>query len=155
LIHPLKSRLLDKICKNEHDARVRERILLVIRISSDKQRIDSVARELHRSRSWAYKWYKRYNDEGLEEGMKDRPRSGKPSILSKETIDEIKQELSGSSTGWDFKEVMDLIQKRTGVTYHKVHIYRLLHRWGFSSKVPQKRFVRAASQKEKKGFKKG
>jgi putative transposase len=155
LIHPLKSRLLDKICKNEHDARVRERILLVIRISSDKQRIDSVARELHRSRSWAYKWYKRYNDEGLEEGMKDRPRSGKPSILSKETIDEIKQELSGSSTGWDFKEVMDLIQKRTGVKYHKVHIYRLLHRWGFSSKVPQKRFVRAASQKEKKGFKKG
>jgi transposase len=155
LIHPLKSRLLDKICKNEHDARVRERILLVIRISSDKQRIDSVARELHRSRSWAYKWYKRYNDEGLEEGMKDRPRSGKPSILSKETIDEIKQELSGSSTGWDFKQVMDLIQKRTGVTYHKVHIYRLLHRWSFSSKVPQKRFVRAASQKEKKGFKKG
>jgi transposase len=97
---------LDKICKNEHDARVRERILLVIRISSDKQRIDSVARELHRSRSWAYKWYKRYNDEGLEEGMKDRPRSGKPSILSKETIDEIKQELSGSSTEWDFKQVM-------------------------------------------------
>ena len=155
MLHPLKSQLLDKICKNEHDARVRERVLLVIRISSDKQRIDPVARELHRSRSWAYKWYKRYNDEGLEEGMKDKPRSGKPSILSKETMDEIKQELSGSSTGWDFKEVMDLIQKRTGVKYHKVHIYRLLHRWGFSSKVPQKRFVRAASQKEKKGFKKG
>jgi transposase len=155
LLHQLKSYLLNKTYKNELDARVRERILLVIRISSDKQRIASVARELHRSRSWAYKWYKKYNDEGLEEGMKDKPRSGKPSILSKETIDEIKQELSGSSTGWDFKQVMDLIQKKTGVKYHKVHIYRLLHRWGFSSKVPQKRFVRTASQKEKKGFKKG
>jgi putative transposase len=155
LLHQLKSHPLDKTYKNERDARVRERILLVIRISSDKQRIDSVARELHRSRSWAYKWYKRYNDEGLEEGMKDKPRSGKPPITSKETMDEIKQELSGSSTGWDFRQVMDLIQKKTGIRYHKVHVYRLLHRWGFSSKVPQKRFVRTASQKEKKGFKKG
>ena len=138
MLHQLKSQLLDKICKNEHDARVRERVLLVIRISSDKQRIDPVARELHRSRSWAYKWYKRYNDEGLEEGLKDKPRSGKPSILSKETMDEIKQELSGSSTGWDFKEVMDLIQKRTGVKYHTVHIYRLLHRWAFHRRCHRK-----------------
>ena len=138
MLHQLKSQLLDKICKDEHDARVRERVLLVIRISSDKQRIDSVARELQRSRSWAYKWYKRHSDEGLEEGMKDRPRSGKPSILSKETIDEIIQELSGSSTGWDFNQVMDLIQKRTGVKYHKVHIYRLLHRWAFHRRCHRK-----------------
>ena len=155
MLHQLKSHLLDKRYKNERDARVRERILLVIRVSSDKQCIQSVARELHRSRSWAYKWYKRHSDEGLEEGMKDKPRSGKPSILSKETMNEIKQELSGSSTGWDFKQVMDLIQKKTGIKYHKVHIYRLLYRWGFSSKVPQKRFVRTASKIQKKGFKKG
>ena len=114
MLHQLKSQLLDKTYKNERDARVKERILLVIRISSDKQRIDSVARELHRSRSWAYKWYKRYSDEGLE-GMKDKPRSGKPPVISKETMDEIKQELSGSSTGWDFKQVMDLNYNKTGV----------------------------------------
>src|SRR5580765_2459380 len=111
--------------------------------------------ELHRSRSWAYKWHKRYHDEGLEGGLKGKPRSGKPSILSKETMNETKQELSDSSTGWDFRQVMGLIQKEARVKYHKVHIYRLLHRWGFSPKVPQKRFVRTASQKEKKGFKKG
>jgi putative transposase len=127
---------LDRVYRNERDARVRERILLVIRISSDKQHIDSVARELHRSRAWAYKWYKRYNDEGLEEGLKDKPRSGKPPAISTETMDKIKQELSDSNTGWDFRQVMDLIQKKTGIKYHKVHIYRLLHRWGFSPKVP-------------------
>ena len=147
---------MDKTCKNEREARVRERILLVIRISSDKQRIDSVARELHRSRSWAYKWHKRYHDEGLEEGLEDKPRSGKPPIISTETMDAIRQELSDSRTGWDFRQVMDLIQKKTGVRYHKVHIYRLLHRWGFVSKVPQKRFVRTASpQKRKRVLKKG
>jgi hypothetical protein len=36
-----------------------------------------------------------------------------------------------------------------------VHIRRLLHKWGFKSKVPQKRFARTATNEEKKGFKKG
>jgi winged helix-turn-helix protein len=48
---------------------------------------------------------------------------------------------------------MDIIQKRTGIKYHEVHIYRLLHKWGFASKIPMKRFVNRASQKEKKKFK--
>ena len=145
---------LGRAYRNESDARVKERMLLVIRISSDKQHIESVARELHRARSWAYKWYKRYGDEGLE-GLRDRQRSGKPSAISKEERYRIRQELSDSNTGWDFRQVMDLIQRRTGVRYHEVHIRRLLHKWGFKSKAPQKRFVRTASQKEKKGFKKG
>ena len=145
---------LDRVYRNESDARVRERILLIMRESSDKQHIESVARELHRARSWAYKWCKRYRDEGME-GPRDRPRSGKPSAIPKEEMDKIRQELSDSSTGWDFRQVMDLIQKRAGVRDHEVHIRRLLHKWGFKSKVPQKRFVRTASQKEKKGFKKG
>jgi transposase len=65
--------------------------------------------------------------------MKDKPRSGKPPTIQKETMmEKIKQELSDSSTGWDFRQVMrDIIQKRTGIKYHKVHIYRLLYKWGF------------------------
>ncbi len=48
-------------------------------------------------------------------------------------------------------EVMDIIQKKTSIKYHEVHIYRLLHKWGFSPKVPQKRFVRTtASQRKRK-----
>ena len=50
----------------------------------------------------------------------------------------IKQELAESNTGWDFRQVMDLIYKKTGVRYHEVHIYRLLHKWGFKSKVHRK-----------------
>ena len=113
-----------------------------------------MAQELHRARSWAYKWCKRYSDEGLE-GLRDKPRSGKPSVVSKEVREKIKQELSNSNTGWDIKQVMDLIQKKTGVKYHKEHIRRLLHKWGFSPKVPQKRFVNTASKEEKDSFKKG
>jgi putative transposase len=66
----------------------------------------------------------------------------------------IRQELADSNTGWDFRQVMDLISKKTGIRYHEVHIYRLLHKWGFKPKVAQKRFVNTASAKEKKRFKK-
>jgi transposase len=62
--------------------------------------------------------------------------------------------LADSNTGWDFIQVMDLIYKKTGVIYHEVHIYRLLHKGGFQSKVPKKRFVNTASAKDKRKFKK-
>ena len=63
----------------------------------------------------------------------------------------IRQELADSNTGWDFRQVMDLIYKKTGgVRYHEVHIYRLLHKWGFKSKIPQKKFVITASTKKKR-----
>jgi transposase len=110
---------------------------------------------IHRARSWAYKWYRRYNDKGLE-GLRDRPtRSGKPSSISKDMKEKIRHELSDSNIGWDIKQVMDIIQQKTGVKYHKEHILRLLHKWGFSPKIPQKIFVRTATRKEKKKIKKG
>jgi putative transposase len=149
----LKSILLDNAYKNESDADVKERIHLVRRILADKQHIESVAQELHKSRAWAYKWYKRYNNKGLN-GLKDQPRSGRPPLVDNDLMMKIRKELSDSNIGWDFRQVTDLIQKRTDVKYHEVHIYRLLHKWGFSAKVPQKRFVRDASKQDKKRFKK-
>ena len=67
----------------------------------------------------------------------------------------IRQELSENKAGWQVKQVMDIIYKKTGIRYHEVHIYRLLHKWGFSPKVSQKRFVNTASKEEKETFKKG
>jgi transposase len=64
----------------------------------------------------------------------------------------IRKELEDLNTGWDFRQVMNIIQKRTGIKYHEVHIYWMLHRWGFSSKVPQRKFAKAATQEEKKEF---
>lgn len=149
----MKSILLDKIYNDERDADVKERVLLVRRVLADKQHIETVAQELHKSRAWAYKWYKRYNDKGLD-GLKNKPRSGRPPLVNSNLMIKIRKELEDSNTGWDFRQVMNVIQKKTGVKYHEVHIYRLLHKWGFSAKVPQKRFVKTATRKEKKKFKK-
>jgi putative transposase len=151
----LKSSVLDKAYRKERNASIKERLLLIIRISTDKQHIELVASELDKSRTWAYKWYKRYNEEGLE-GLRDKPtRSGRPSFMDEENIMKIRTELSASNTGWSTKEVMDHIEKKTGIKYHEDHIRRLLYQWGFSLKAPEKRFVKRASDKEIKDFKKG
>ena len=146
--------VLNNAYKKEKDSNVKERILLVKRVKIDKQEAASVAEhELNRSRWWAYKWLHRFDKDGLN-GLKDQPRSGRPPDVPKGVMIKIKQELAESNTGWDFRQVMDLIYKKTGVRYHEVHIYRLLHKWGFKSKVPHKRFINTASAKDKKRFKK-
>jgi transposase len=108
--------------------------------------------ELHRSRAWAYKWLKRFDNEGLE-GLKDRPRSGRPPDIPEEKLLKIRRELTENPSGWKAKEVMNIIYKKTCVRY-QVHVYRLLHKCGFKPKVPQKRFVNIVSKEEKEAFKK-
>jgi putative transposase len=150
----ISSRQLDSVYRKETNANIKERIILVKRVRYDKQKAANTAEtELGKTRTWAYKWLHRFDRDGLE-GLKDKKKTGRPPDISKEVMVKIRQELANSSTGWDFRQVMDLIYKKTGVRYHEVHIYRLLHKWGFKSKVPQKKFVNSASAKEKKKFKK-
>lgn len=150
----LSNIVLNNAYKKEKDSNIKERILLVKRVKVDKQEAASVAEnELNRSRWWAYKWLHRFDKEGLD-GLKDKKRSGRPPDVPEDVMIQIKNELVDSNTGWDFRQVMDLIYKKTGVRYHEVHIYRLLHKWGFKSKVLQKRFINTASVKEKRKFKK-
>jgi hypothetical protein len=49
----LKPTVLDNAYKNESDVDVKERIHFVRRILADKQHIESVAQELHKSRAWS------------------------------------------------------------------------------------------------------
>jgi putative transposase len=137
-----------------YDADVRERLLLVRRVREDNEQAARVAEEeFHRSRWWAYKWLKRFDKSGLD-GLKDLPRSGRPPEVSEEKFAQIRRELSENPSGWKAKEIMNIIHEKAGVRYHEVHVYRLLHKWCFKLKVPQKRFVSVASKKQKQQFKK-
>ena len=146
--------ILNYAYRHEVDADVKERILLVRRVRADGKNIENVAKnELHRSRAWAYKWLKRFNSNGLN-GLKDQPRNGRPPEVSEEKMLKIRKELSNNPSGWQAKEVMNMIYQKTGVLYHEVHIYRLLHKWGFSPKVPKKDLSLMHQRKEKNDSKK-
>jgi putative transposase len=144
---------LDYAYGHESDANVRERILLLRRVRIDKQEAASVAELELRSRGWAYKWLKRYSNDGML-GLKNKPRSGRPADVPVEKLLEVRKELSENPSGWKVKQITNIIYERTDVRYHEVHVYRLLHKWGFKPKVPQRRFINTASKEEKEAFKK-
>ena len=91
---------LNTAYRNEKDADVRERILLITRVRNDKKEAASVAeKEFHRSRWWAYKWLKRFDNAGLD-GLRNKHRSGRPPEVSEERSAMIRKELSESQSGW-------------------------------------------------------
>ena len=141
-----KSKLVNQY-KKEKDPKVKERLLLIIKVREDKQIPFRIVKEIHRSNPWASDWLKRYDKEGLE-GLKDRTKAGRPPELSEETSYQIKQELKESNQGWTTKQVEELIIKKSGIKYYLL-AYIVSFENGFKQKVPRKVHVNTASQEEK------
>jgi transposase len=72
--------LLGEAYHKEEDGDVKERVLLVMRVRSDGIMASEACRELHRTKGWASKWIRRFDEEGIE-GLKTRERSGRPMKL--------------------------------------------------------------------------
>jgi putative transposase len=148
-----KSELI-RFYKKETNLKVKERMLLVIKVEHDNVIPAYAADELRRSRPSALYWLDRFSAEGID-GLKNRPKSGRPPDIPREVLYEIINELSSRKEGWTTKQVEDLIiRKSGGIRYHYTHIYRLMHEWGFKQKVPRKVHVNTASREEKERFKK-
>jgi putative transposase len=127
----------ESLYKKEPDPDVKERLLLVLKVGGGDGMVvpARVARDLCRSRTWASDWLARYHNEGVN-GLRDRPKSGRPAQLSPKVVSKIRKRLSESKQGWTTKQATDIIIREGGIKYHYVHIYRLLHKWGLKQKVP-------------------
>jgi putative transposase len=148
-----RSRLAE-LYKRESNTKVKERLLLILRVEGDEQLSAHVVKAIHRSKPWASYWLDRYNKEGID-GLKDRSKSGRPPEIPGELAIGIRKELLEGKQGWTTKQVSDIIFRRGGVRYHYTHIYRILHKWGFKQKIPRKVHINTASREEKEDFKKG
>lgn len=150
---PTNKNSFERSYRLEKDVKVKERMLLVLNVVYHGRVAAQVAREIHRSRSWACQWLKRYDKQGMD-GLKDIPKSGRRPELSVEIEYKIKTILKESNQGWTTKQIEEIIVQNTGVRYHSNHIYRIARKWGFKQKVPRKMHVNTASQEEKEEFKK-
>jgi putative transposase len=144
---------LAELYKRESNLKVKERLLLTLRVEVDGEVPAHVVQELHRSKPWASYWLDRYNKEGIE-GLKDKPKCGRTPHITSEIVRKIRKKLIESKQGWSTKQVIDMIIEESGIQYHYTHVYRLLHKWGFKQKVPRKVHVNTASEEEKEQFKK-
>lgn len=142
-----------ELYKRESNAKVKERLLPVIRVVDDKELPARVAKGLHRSKPWASYWLQRYSKEGIK-GLQNKPKSGRIPQIPLEVSMRIRKTLMESRQGWTTKQVNELIVKESGIHHHYTHVYRLLHKWGFKQKVPRRVHVNTASNEEKEEFKK-
>jgi transposase len=141
--------------RKESNAKVKERLLLVIRVVDDGELPAHVVKGIHRrSKPWASYWLERYSKEGIK-GLRNKPKSGRTPHIPLEVSTRIRKTLRESRQGWwTTKQVNDLIVNESGIHYHYTHVYRLLYKWGFKQKVPRKVHVNTASKEEKEEFKK-
>jgi len=113
-------------------------MLLVLNVVYHDKVAAHVARDLHRNRSWACVWLKRYEEEGVG-GLKNKPRTGRPSELSEKSICSIKSILKESNKGWTTKQVEEMIIEKSGIKYHHTHIYPVYFGNGDSNRRFQER----------------
>ena len=64
------------IYRKESYAKVKERLLVVIRVVDYGELPAHVAKELHRSKPWASYWLHRYSKEGIK-ALRNKPKSGR------------------------------------------------------------------------------
>ena len=67
-----------------------------------------------------YAWLKRFHEQGIE-GLKDKPRSGRPRLLHRGTHEALKQQIEDSQSArsggrLQGKDILELIKDEWGVT---------------------------------------
>ena len=78
--------MLKKYAAETND-KVKDRIMLIIKIKHDSTDICEVARSLGKSDSWEYKWHARYRQ--AADGLDDQPRTGRPPKVNMAVMKEI------------------------------------------------------------------
>lgn len=119
----------------ETNGRMRIRLLALAHIK-DGANNTQTAKYLKVSRRSVNDWVKRFNEEGLD-GLKEKPRSGRPCSLSPKQLQQLKiyiQENSIKPNGGRLNASMvcDYIKDEFSVEYKLKNIYRLLHQLNFS-----------------------
>ncbi len=141
---------LIKAYKTEKDADVARRTMLVILVERDGMTRTGAAEYLGMTRSWGVKWYGRYL-KGRLPGLQTRPRSGRPTLVSKRDMEKVWRTLKRTIC-WTVKETRDLIKTMTVVEYRILHVRAMLRGRGYTMKVSVGRHVRRASPQKIAGF---
>ena len=145
--------------KSEKSAKIKEREL-IIKLSNEGKTCREIASILDISKSLVSFWVIRYKETG---DLKDKPRSGQPTQLTKERLARISEELKkrlqeqNGKAGISTKEVVKILEEETDKTYTPRHVQRLLHKMGFSLITPRVSHIKRnkeAQNKFREDFKK-
>lgn len=104
-----------------------------------------VAKLVGAPRQTIYRWKDVLETEGID-ALRDMSKGGRPAWLGAEELTQLQIALMEGPTAhgfgtplWTLKRVRVFIERRFGVRYSEVHVWRLLGQMGFSSQKPERR----------------
>ena len=96
-------------------------------------------------RQTVYRWRTVLESQGVD-ALRDMSKGGRPARLGAEELSHLQVALLEGPTAhgfgtplWTLKRVRLFIERRFGVRYSEVHVWRLLGQLGFSSQKPERR----------------
>lgn len=121
-------KILKKAFKKETDAKILKRILMVL-YNLKKETIRDVGKRLNCSHPTVLYWKERYFIEGLE-GLKTKPKSGKPRKISRRQESNLKRIFfkNNPEKPWTTKRATNLINEKTRINYSQRQVRRILNR---------------------------
>jgi len=153
---------LVKLYKKERNHKLKERYHALFLMLEFKN-CSIVAELMKKSRKTIQTWVKLFNEEGLE-GMVSNTPPGRPSRLSEEQEEQLREDISKHPrelgyefSNWEGKNVSHHIEKVFDVEIGVRQVQRILHKLGFSLQRPKYVFPKADPEKQrefKENFKK-
>jgi transposase len=119
-----------------------------VSLAAAGQTAPQIAQALGSSRRAVQRWVAGYNAEGPD-ALGDRPRPGQPTLLTKESIERLRERIDAGPTPADgvctlrAKEIREILRTEFGVSYSLPGVYQLLHRLGYSCLDPRPRHRRS------------
>ena len=119
----------------ETNGRMRVRLMALSHIKEGANN-SQTARNLHISRRIVNDWVKRFYAQGLE-GLKEKPRSGRPSRLNEAQLAQLSEYIRNNSIKesggrLNAQALVNYISQEFKLNYGISNVYRLLHQLGFS-----------------------
>ena len=117
------------LAKAQSNKKIYQRLMILAHL---KQRLPKaqISQLLFISTDQINAWLKRFHEQGIE-GLKDKPRSGRPRLLHSDAHEVLKQKIEDSQSArsggrLQGKDIIELIQDEWGVTYSLSGIYYLM-----------------------------
>ena len=126
-----------RLARSESDPRVRQRLLGIYHVRAGRS-VSQAAKAIALAESKLRKWVHRFNAEGVE-GLKDRPRPGRPAKLTEQQKASFKTRIEAGPTESDgivrfrWQEMQRILREEYGADYKAPWcVLKLVHTLGIS-----------------------
>ena len=123
------------LAKAQRNKKIYQRLMILTHVKAGMPKAQ-ISQLLLISTDQIYAWLKRFHEQGIE-GLKDKPRSGRPRLLDSDAHEALKQKIEDSQSALSGgrlrgEDSIELIKNEWGVTYSLSGIYYLMKDIGMS-----------------------